>query len=97
MSYNDVQIYDTQAKTWLDIDQNAVGGIGLQPKKRSSHASGMMGGVMLIHGGYSTEAALLLDDFCLFDVNLRKWINTITKIDGVVFEKQNKYGRFSPD
>jgi hypothetical protein len=56
-----------------------------------------MGGVMLVHGGYSTEAALLLDDFCLFDVNLAKWINTVTKIDGVIFEKQNKYGRFTPD
>ncbi len=51
-----------------------------------SHAAGVMGGLMLMHGGYSTEGRLVLDDFNLFDFKLMKWITCITATNGVVFE-----------
>jgi hypothetical protein len=31
------------------------------------HAAGCLGGIMLVSGGYNTEAKVTLDDFNLFD------------------------------
>ena len=40
---------------------------GIVPIKRMNHASGVLGGIMLIMGGFNTEAKVVLDDFNLFD------------------------------
>lgn len=36
---------------------------GNQPKKRMHHAAGMLGCVMVVSGGYNTEAKVVMDDF----------------------------------
>jgi hypothetical protein len=45
------------------------------PKKRMYHASATIGCVMLVMGGFNTEAKVVLDDFNLFDFRLNAWVS----------------------
>ena len=81
LSYNDIQIYDTKRKHWQHVEA-----FGKIPKKRCSHAAAVMGGVMLVHGGYNTEGKVTLDDFNLYDFGQHEWITTVTSTDGVILE-----------
>jgi len=87
ISYNDVQIYDTQKRCWLNVP---VG--DKLPKKRMSHSSGIMGGIMLVHGGYNTEGKITLDDFNLYDFTLQEWVNCTASTNGILLESQAKFG-----
>lgn len=59
--FNDVWMFDTRQgnKTWTELKDVA----GHVPKKRMNHAAGIMGCVMIISGGYNTEAKVIMDDF----------------------------------
>lgn len=52
----------------------------------------MLGSLMLIHGGYSTEGRIQLDDFNLFDVEEQKWIKARVIMNGKVIESDAQYG-----
>lgn len=55
-----------------------------------NHASGLLGCVMLVHGGFSTEAKRILDDFSLLDLELMHWVDTKVFINGTLYsEKQH--------
>lgn len=69
LSFNDVQIYDTDLEQWLKPPE-----IEGAPRKRMSHSASIMGGFMLVHGGYNTDQKKLLNDFGLFDLETQKWI-----------------------
>ena len=63
MSFNDICIFDIYKEEWnLSVDTEGA------PRKRMNHAASIMGCLMLVHGGFSTESKKVLDDFCLFDV-----------------------------
>jgi hypothetical protein len=38
------------------------------------HAGAVLGGLMMMHGGFNTEAKIVLDDFNLFDFDSQSWI-----------------------
>ena len=66
MSFNDLWIWNSKStepiKAWRKmLDKGNV------PKKRMQHAAACMGGIMLLMGGFSTEAKVILDDYNLFD------------------------------
>ncbi len=63
-AYNDLWMWDTGLKTseWRQIECK-----GSIPIKRMHHAAGCLGGVMLVVGGFNTEAKVVLDDYNLFD------------------------------
>lgn len=70
LSYNDVQVFDVDEEQWLkepDIEG--------APKKRQNHIAGILGSVMLVHGGFNTEQKKVLNDIGLFDIDTHKWIN----------------------
>ena len=46
------------------------------PKKRMNHSASIMGCIMMVHGGFSTEAKQVLDDYQLFDIEAMQWIDT---------------------
>ena len=81
ISYNDLQIYDTQQNHWCHIPEQKW-----TPKKRMSHAASIMGGIMLVHGGYNTEGKITLDDFNLYDFATQQWITTTASTNGMVLE-----------
>lgn len=66
MSFNDLWIWNSKScdskKGWRKISEK-----GSAPKKRMQHAAACMGGIMLVMGGFSTEAKVVLDDYNLFD------------------------------
>ena len=69
LSFNDVQIFDTEKEIWLkepDIEG--------APKKRQNHVAGVLGSVMIVHGGFNTEQKKVLNDYALFDLDTSKWI-----------------------
>ena len=52
-----------------------------------NHVAGTMGSLMLIHGGYNTEEIVkVLDDFCLFDLELNKWVSVGITCDALELE-----------
>lgn len=80
MSYNDLWTWDTKCtdnnKGWKQIIDNSVN----TPRKRMQHAGACFGGIMLIMGGFNTEAKQILDDFNLFDCKIETWLKVrITK------------------
>ena len=69
-----------------------------------SHAASIMGGFMLVHGGYNTEQKKLLNDFGLFDLETQKWIqnkvfNTVegTKLVHRIDDKHFHYDEVDPN
>ena len=68
-SFNDLWVFKTKERRWQKIDSDR--GV---PKKRIGHVACMFGCVMMVHGGYSTEGKIMLDDFNLYDVKLGKWL-----------------------
>lgn len=66
--YNDVHIFDTDSEKWLKEPE-----IEGAPVKRMSHCASILGGFMLVHGGYNTEQKKLLNEFGIFDLELQKW------------------------
>jgi hypothetical protein len=99
LSFNDVHIYDTDLEQWLK--QPEIEGA---PRKRMSHSASIMGGFMLVHGGYNTDQKKLLNDFGLFDLEAQKWIqhkvyNAIegSKILSRIDDKHFHYDEADPD
>lgn len=86
MSFNDLWIWDTKCtdknKGWKQIIDK-----GEMPRKRMQHAGACLGGIMLVMGGFSTEAKTVLDDFNLFDCQKENWLKVrMTKhSDGKIF------------
>lgn len=88
MCYNDIHIYDTDAQQWLKEPE-----IEGAPKKRMSQCASILGGFMLVHGGFNTEQKKVLNEFGLFDLELSRWVQmrlylvseanekTVTRID----------------
>jgi len=57
-----------------------------------NHASGVMGCVMMVSGGFNTEAKVVMDDFNLFDFRLSAWVPLeMHKPDGSVFRPHSLY------
>lgn len=63
------------------IDKTGAGAIQVKeikdygpPRTRMSHASGVYGGCLVVHGGYNGENDTILDDMGLFDIALGKWV-----------------------
>jgi len=79
--YNDAQIFDIRTKVWQEVLPS-----GRVPRPRQSHVGASIGGVMLVHGGYSFELKKTLNDFNLFDMRLHKWLKISLKREGVLFE-----------
>jgi N-acetylneuraminic acid mutarotase len=50
MCYNDIHIYDTDQEKWLKEPE-----IEGAPRKRMSQSACILGGFMLVHGGFNTE------------------------------------------
>jgi hypothetical protein len=69
MSYNDVHIYDTEEEMWLKEPE-----IEGAPSKRMSHCASILGGMMVVHGGYNTEQKKILRDFGIFDLENQVWL-----------------------
>jgi N-acetylneuraminic acid mutarotase len=69
LCYNDLQIFDTDSQQWLKEPE-----IEGAPKKRMSHCSAILGGFLLVHGGFSTDQKQLLNEFGLFDLELNRWV-----------------------
>lgn len=76
LSFNDVQIFDTETEKWLKEPE-----IEGAPRKRMNHAASMFGGIMLIHGGSNTEQKKVMNDFAMFDMEKLKWIDCKVYID----------------
>ena len=70
LSFNDVQIFDTEQEKWLREPE-----IEGAPRKRMNHAAAMFGGIMIIHGGANTEQKKVMNDFAMFDMEKLKWID----------------------
>ena len=72
VGFNDLWVFDTESKEklWKLCNEK-----GFVPKKRMYHASATIGCVMLVMGGFNTEAKVVLDDFNLFDFRLNAWVN----------------------
>jgi hypothetical protein len=52
-----------------------------------NHVAGTMGSLMLIHGGYNTEEIVkVLEDFCLFDLELNQWVSVGITSDALELE-----------
>ena len=69
-SFNDVWLFDVASATWTEVAGRNP------PAKRTQHVSGLLGSIMLVHGGYNCEGKVTLNDFCLFDLDECKWIKT---------------------
>ena len=69
-SFNDVWVYDVGSSRWSEIVCNQA------LTRRSQHVAGLLGSIMLVHGGYNCEAKITLDDFQCFDLDLKRWIKT---------------------
>ena len=64
-AYNDLWVWDSVSNDkWEKIDCH-----GVAPLKRMSHAGAVLGGLMMVYGGWNTEAKVVLDDCNLFDFN----------------------------
>lgn len=50
LSFNDVHIFDTQSELWLKEPE-----IEGAPGKRMNHAAGILGSMMIVHGGFNTD------------------------------------------
>ena len=37
---------------------------------------------MVVHGGFSTEGKIMLDDFNLFDIEMNRWVETDLTMNG---------------
>ena len=53
-----------------------------------NHAAGLLGCVMLVHGGFSTEIKRVLDEFSLFDIEQLKWVETRVFINGSQYSEK---------
>ena len=69
-SFNDVWLFDVANATWTEVAGRNP------PAKRTQHVSGLLGSIMLVHGGYNCEGKVTLNDFCLFDLDECQWIKT---------------------
>ena len=65
-SYNDLLMFDTKLQEWKNIDNSYF-----PPSKRFSHVSGILNGIMMIHGGVISEGRVVLDDFNVFDLCIK--------------------------
>ena len=86
-SFNDIWMFDTDRVIWSKLE-----GSGIPPKKRMYHTASILGSLMLIHGGYSSEGKITLSDFNLFDIEVNKWIKTRILMNGKVIESEAQYG-----
>ena len=86
-SFNDIWMFDTDRVIWSKLE-----GSGIPPKKRMYHTASVLGSLMLIHGGYSSEGKITLSDFNLFDIEVNKWIKSRILINGKVIESEAQYG-----
>jgi len=68
MCFNDIHIYDTDQEKWLKAPE-----IEGAPRKRMSHCAEILGGFLLVHGGFNTEQKQVLNEFGLFDLETQKW------------------------
>lgn len=71
IGFNDLWTFDTESpnRSWMLCNEK-----GFLPKKRMYAASGVMGCVMIVVGGFNTEAKVVMDDFNLFDFRLNSWL-----------------------
>ena len=47
---------------------------------------------MLIHGGFNSEAKIVLDDFNLYDLEADLWAKVKVVMNGQIIESDAKYG-----
>ena len=63
LSFNDVHVFDTVEEQWIKEPE-----IEGAPIKRMNHAASILGGIMVVHGGFNTDQRKLLNDFGIFDL-----------------------------
>ena len=85
MSFNDILVFDTINEEWQILLENE-----LSPRKRMSHSASIMGCIMLVSGGFSTEAKKVLDDLRMFDCDLMAWIETKLFVAGTKVTEKNQ-------
>lgn len=44
------------------------------PISRMSHAAGIYGGCLVVHGGYTGQEDQVLNDVAIFDIAIGKWV-----------------------
>ena len=76
-SFNDLWVFKTKDHRWQKVDCDS--GV---PKKRIGHVACMFGCIMLVHGGYSAEGKIMLDDFNLYDAKIGKWLDVAVYLKG---------------
>lgn len=52
----------------------------MAPRKRFSHVSAIMGGLMIVHGGKNSEVKQVLSDFNIFDLGVNEWLPIIINV-----------------
>lgn len=89
-SFNDIWLFCTWRHEWERRQPT-----GMPPKKRMSHVTSILGSMMVIHGGKSTEAKILLDDFQIYDIDSNEWIKVKVTQNGATVISDSKYGNES--
>lgn len=69
-SFNHIWIWDTIANSHWEL----VSAKGCYPTKRMSHGADVLGCVLLVMGGLSTESRCVMDDFNLYDFYTETWL-----------------------
>ena len=67
-SYSNIWEFNTDSEIWTEWDVQPHG------KKRMHHAADIIGSLMLVHGGYSTESKKVMEDFAVLDTHIKKWV-----------------------
>lgn len=67
---NDLYVFDTVDKRWELKSRNLF-----VPSLRMNHVAGVLGNIMIVHGGYNAETGETLDAFHLYDIDLSAWIS----------------------
>ena len=86
-SYNDLWSFDTKTDLWTQIEAE-----GNVLKKRINHVASRLGCIMMTHGGFSTEAKIMLDDFSLYDIEQNRWLNVTVQMNGHEVKSDCSYG-----
>jgi hypothetical protein len=74
---SDLHIFDIGRNKWEEVQGQG----GLSARSRMNHSSALLGCLMLIQGGYTSENKSTLGEFNLFDMESRKWIECIHNTD----------------
>ncbi len=92
-TFSDLRLFSLDQQHWVEQDFSRDG--KMENKKRVYHAAAVLGGMLVVHGGYNAEENYLYNQIEIFDFQYKKW--TIGEIKVAQDpSKKRKYEELDP-